>query len=128
MLDEAFERQSLRPNLALQCDSFTEAHRALLQRLEANTRLFASAVEASDAAILTASLDGTITRRMRVGNSIGAERVTFTGELGIDTSTPLSGHLPLFQNNESGTLSENKAVASQVEWAAGSRRCIVVGR
>ncbi|HWO11901.1 MAG TPA: ATP-binding protein, partial [Polyangiaceae bacterium] len=38
-----------------------EAHRALLERLEANARLFAAAVEASDAAILTASLDGTIT-------------------------------------------------------------------
>lgn len=41
--------------------AYTEAHRALLQRFEANARLFAAAVEASDAAILTTSLDGTIT-------------------------------------------------------------------
>jgi PAS domain S-box-containing protein len=41
--------------------AYAEAHRALLQRLEANARLFAAAVEASDASILTTSLDGTIT-------------------------------------------------------------------
>jgi PAS domain S-box-containing protein len=39
----------------------TAAQRALMQRLEANARLFAAAVEASDAAIFTASLDNTIT-------------------------------------------------------------------
>jgi PAS domain S-box-containing protein len=41
--------------------AYADAHDALLQRHEANARLFAVAVESCDAAILTASLDGTIT-------------------------------------------------------------------
>lgn len=41
--------------------AYAETHDALLQRHEANARLFTVAVESSDTAILTASLDGIIT-------------------------------------------------------------------
>jgi PAS domain S-box-containing protein len=84
--------------------AYAEAHRALLQRLEANARLFAAAVEASDAAILTASLDGTIT-----AYNAAAERL-----LGCRGGTALGGSLAEFTKAElRSVLSTRLAEAAQ---------------
>jgi PAS domain S-box-containing protein len=69
--------------------AYGEAQRAQLQRHEQNARLFAAAVESSDAAVLTTSVDGTITAHnpaaerllgYRGGEALGHQLSEFTRE------------------------------------------------
>ena len=65
-------------------------------------------------------LDRPIAGRMRIGDAIAAERVAITGQFGIDPRPSPAGRVPRFEDEQTGALAEDEAVARGVEGAARS--------